>query len=134
MKNLIQSIVEHEGFRSKPYPDPLFGWDVPTFGHGLTYITEEESLQIMQNRITSIHNELKDRLPFYVTLPEDAKGVLIEMAYQMGVNGVLNFKKTMAHIAEREWDKAATEMLNSRWAKQTPGRAESLSDTIKRLG
>jgi hypothetical protein len=42
--SLIESIKANEGFEPKPYPDPLHGWSVPTFGHGLTYITEAESV------------------------------------------------------------------------------------------
>jgi GH24 family phage-related lysozyme (muramidase) len=51
---LIESIKKHEGFRAKPYPDPIRGWDVPTFGHGLTYITEAESAVLVENRIREI--------------------------------------------------------------------------------
>ena len=45
--SVIESIVKHEGFRSKPYPDPIKGWGVPTFGHGLTHITVDESRRLV---------------------------------------------------------------------------------------
>lgn len=45
------------------------------------------------------------------------------MAYQLGVDGLANFKNALANMAARRWNDAADEMLNSRWAKQTPNRA-----------
>ncbi|MGE4501966.1 MAG: hypothetical protein AB7D03_03750 [Thiomicrospira sp.] len=132
--SVIESIVKHEGFRSKPYPDPIRGWDVPTFGHGLTTITEDESRRLVENRVSDIMRQLDMRLPFYRNLPNTAQDVLIEMAYQMGVDGLLEFKNTLAALADARYRTASAEMLDSLWASKTPRRAKTLSDRIKALG
>jgi len=50
--------------------------------------------------------------------------VLQSMAYQMGVQGLAAFKNTLQAVIERRWNDAAAGMLNSRWARQTPERAQ----------
>lgn len=127
MEALLKSIADNEGFSSTAYPDPLSGGKPYTFGHGLTTITESESLQIVKNRVVSITSELSIKLPYFTKLPEDAQEVLIEMAYQMGVNGVLNFKNTLKLIKNGDYVGASAELHNSKWAFQTPRRASKLS-------
>lgn len=131
--SLLDSIEKHEGFRSKPYPDPIHGWDVPTFGHGLTYITEDESRQIVKNRITEIEASLKIKVAGYFNLPHQARNVLVEMAYQMGVPGLMKFKNTLEFIEKEDFQSAADEMLDSVWAKQTPKRAQDLAEIMRHL-
>lgn len=128
--DLIESIKLNEGFRSKPYPDPIHGWDVPTFGHGLTYITELESETIVRKRVESIREEIGRLKPVFKTLNIDRQNTLIEMAYQMGVSGLMNFKKMWAAIEAKNFSLAHDEALDSRWAKQTPKRAVSLANKL----
>jgi lysozyme len=123
MNDLIDSIKSNEGFSAKPYPDPLHGWDVPTFGHGLTYITEAESEMIVRNRVQSIQEEISMRKPVFKTLTEDRQHALIEMAYQMGVNGLMKFRNMWAAIEAKNFELARVEALDSKWAKQTHKRA-----------
>ena len=132
--SVIESIVKHEGFRSKPYPDPIKGWDVPTFGHGLTHIAVDESRRLVENRVSEIMHQLDMRLPFYRELPNAAQDVLIEMAYQLGIAGLLKFKDTLKALSAGKYRTASAEMLDSIWASQTPRRAKTLSDRIKALG
>lgn len=127
MNNLLKSIVEHEGFSPTAYPDPISKGAPYTFGHGLTSITESESLEIVKNRVTSIISALSIKLPYFQKLPEPAKEVLIEMAYQMGVSGLLGFKKTLNFVKIGDYVGASKEMHNSQWAYQTPRRAATLS-------
>ena len=53
--------------------------------------------------------------------------VILSMAFQMGGRGLRKFKKFLAAVEEGDWDTAAEEMLDSRWAKQTPKRCQELS-------
>ena len=124
---LIESIKANEGWESKPYPDPIHGWGVPTFGFGFTYLTEQEGEMILRNRVESIIEQLGVKKPVYKTLTEQRQNALIEMAYQLGVTGLLGFKNMWAAIESGDFDKARYEALNSKWAKQTPARASSVS-------
>lgn len=131
--SVVESIVRHEGFRSVPYPDPIHGWKRPTFGHGITYITEDESLYIVRKRVRHIAEQLQQALPFWTRLPDEVKDVLIEMAYQMGVGGVLRFRKTLDALEHGDYAKAAEEMLDSKWAHQTPKRALELAERVRNV-
>jgi len=66
-------------------------------------------------------------------MPAEAKDVVYEMCYQMGVSGVSMFKKTLLYLENKEFRMASKEMLDSRWARQTPNRANRLSDIIGAL-
>ena len=129
-KALIERIAKNEGFRPKVYK---CSEGVDTFGHGLTYITEEESLHIVAGRVPKKHLKLSD-IDWYKDLPPMVQGVIIEMTYQLGNSGMLKFKKMIANMKEKNWKCAADEMLDSLWAKQTPGRVNLLADIVREHG
>ena len=62
-----------------------------------------------------------------------AIGVVTEMIYQMGYNGVSKFKNTLNYMKNGQWELASIEMLDSKWAIQTPDRATKLSKLIKNI-
>ena len=130
-KALVERIAKNEGFDSKPYKCTE---GVLTIGHGLTYITEEESLHILAGRISKLHLKLLDNIDWYKDLPPEIQGVIIEMCFQMGTTGMLKFKKMIANMKDRNWKGAADEMLDSLWARQTPNRANRLSEIVKEHG
>ncbi|MEO3956522.1 glycoside hydrolase family protein, partial [Chromobacterium piscinae] len=57
--------------------------------------------------------------------------VLLSMAYQMGVDGLAGFKNTLAMITAGNFTGAAAGMLNSKWAKQTPKRAQRHAEVMR---
>jgi lysozyme len=126
-KQLIERIAVNEGFRSEVYK---CSEGVDTFGHGLTYITEEESLDILAKRIPKRHLELMDRVDWYDALPPKVKEVVIEMTYQLGISGMLKFKKMIANMKEKNWQLAANEMKDSLWYRQTKSRCEQLAQIV----
>jgi len=62
-----------------------------------------------------------------------AVGIVTEMIYQMGYNGVSKFKNTLKLIKDGRYQDAGTEMLDSKWARQTDERATDLSNIMKSL-
>ena len=62
-----------------------------------------------------------------------AKGVVVEMCYQLGLRGFSKFKKTIYYLETEQYEEASIEMLDSLWAKQTPNRAKELSAEIASL-
>jgi len=130
-KALIERIGVNEGFRSKPYQCSEGVW---TVGHGLTWLTEEESLHILAGRISQLHLRLLDDLYWYKDIPPEIQGVVIEMCFQMGFVGFCKFKKAIANMKESNWKGAADEMLDSLWAKQTSNRANRLADIVREHG
>ena len=130
-KALIERIGVNEGFRSKPYQCSENVW---TIGHGLTWLTEEESLHILTGRISQLHLKLLDDLDWYKDMPPEVQGILIEMVYQIGFSGVMKFRKMIANMQGKNWKGAADEMLDSLWARQTPSRANRLADIVREHG
>jgi len=128
---VTELIKKHEGFEGMPYNDSL---GFPTIGYGTKLpITEEEAEMLLEYRLKRMIRELIKKEPFFEKLPEDAQKVIADMTYQMGVGGVLKFKKMWAALKERDYKKAADEMLDSRWAKQTPNRAKELAEIMRSL-
>jgi lysozyme len=152
--DLITNIKHHEGFKQYPYIDPViaaypqligiseeemnlikkyFDKLRVTFGIGFTFITMSEADMVLHNRINNIKLELQNKLDYFDTLPKTIQNVLIEMAYQLGINGLLKFKKTLEYCKAGKYSEMAEEMLKSKWAEQTPERAKELSKIVKGL-
>ena len=132
MENLTQRIARHEGLRLHPYKCPA---NKLTIGYGRNLedrgITKDEAMYLLQNDITDIKLNLVDRLPVFTKLNTIRQEVLIEMCYQIGINGVLKFRNMIKALDHNDFNKASIEMLDSRWAKQTPIRAKELSNLMK---
>lgn len=130
MSELLERVLEHEGFRAKPYLDTL---GVSTFGHGLTFITYEESKNIVSLRLDEIENDILSTRDWLFGHSPAILDVLTEMVFQLGMSGTLKFKKMWAALEAQDYSTAADEMLQSLWAKQTPERAKELSDIVRNL-
>lgn len=127
--SLLKDIVKEEGFRSKVYTDTM---GVLTFGHGLTLITEEESLWIVKRRI----KEAEDWVDAFcdrekISLDNFRKLILAHMSYQLGTKGVESFKKMIQALRNMDYDLASDEMKNSKWHIQSPARCERLAKKMK---
>jgi lysozyme len=96
-------------------------------------ITPEESAYLLSNDIDKRQAELLRRIPWVSTLDSVRFGALLNMAFQMGVDGLLGFKNTLAMVRAGDYVQASEGMLNSLWAKQTPARAKRISEQM-RLG
>jgi len=129
---VIESLKEEEGFRGMPYED-IRGY--PTIGYGIKLpITEKEAEILMRYRLLTKINKLSEKEPLFIILPEKAQEVILNMVYQMGVDGVLEFKNMWAALKRGDYKKAADEMLDSKWAKeQTPERAKRLAEIMRSL-
>lgn len=93
-------------------------------------ITPEESAYLLSNDIDKREAELLRRAPWMANLDPVRFGALLNMAFQMGVDGLLGFKNTLAMVRVGDYDGAAVGMLASTWAKQTPERAARISKQV----
>lgn len=120
-----------EGVRKSIYYDTL---NVPTIGIGFNLkegLTFEEIDLVFKHRWARLYEELCSRLPWVSTLDEARQGVLVNMAYNLGVPRLLGFKNMLAAIAAGEWDKARSEALNSIWHSQVGQRASRLAEQLR---
>ena len=132
---LIAQLRRDEGEVLHAYQDHLGFW---TIGIGVLIdkrkgggITQEESEYLFLNRLREKERVLRNKLPWFVRLDDARQGVLLNMAYQMGVEGLLAFKNTLAAVEACDYKKAAEGMLASKWAQQTPARATRLAKQME---
>jgi len=86
---------------------------------------------LLDNDIAEKTAQVLDRLPWAARLDEVRMAVLVGMAFQMGINGLMGFTRTLAAIRDGHYAHAAGRMLDSLWAKQTPGRAKKMARQIE---
>ena len=135
MNDLIKSIKQNEGYVKNVYKDSL-GIDTIGYGFAIKDLELEEDLCdiILDRKLKILISRIESKFQWYKYMPPEVKNVVIEMCYQMGVYGFSCFKKTIAYLQDKKWNEASVEMLDSRWAEQTPHRAREMSDIIKKLG
>jgi lysozyme len=86
---------------------------------------------MLQNDIEDRINELDKRLPWFKNLDEARRGVLLNMAFQMGVVGLMKFETTLKRVESGDYTGAKRSMLQSLWAQQTPARAARLAKQME---
>ena len=125
--DLKQQLIREEGAESCAYQDSLGFW---TIGVGRLIdsrkgggLSNEEIDMLLENDIKRNYEAVLKALPWMEKLSDQRQAVLIEMAFQMGVSGLLQFKRTLGSIEDGQYGEAAVEMLESKWAQQTPMRA-----------
>jgi len=134
MKDIIEQLKIHEGYKSKVYKCTA---GVDTIGVGFAIkdleLSEEVCDLILQEKLELLEERFEKKFDWFKTSPIEVRNVMLNMAYQLGFRGFCKFKKTIAYLEDAEWEKASVEMLDSKWAKQTPNRARELSEIIKSL-
>ena len=136
---LIPDLKADEGCRLEAYPDPLTGGDPWTIGYGATgpAITKNTTWSQamadadLDRRVASLIAQLTSVLPWFATLAPLRQDVLVNMAYNMGLHGLLAFHNTLSFIEAGAYDAAASAMLNSTWARQVPTRANRLAQQMR---
>ena len=131
MENLKEQLVRHEGLRLTVYDCPA-GYKTIGVGRNLEGkgITEEEALYLLENDINYFTDQLRDNLDWFDDIPEEKQQILVNMAFNLGVAGLMNFKNMLSAVEEGRWADASTEMLDSKWAKQVGVRAIELSGAM----
>ena len=132
MENLKDQLIRHEGLRLTVYDCPA-GYKTIGVGRNLEGkgITEEEAMYLLDNDIKDFQESLSRELPWFDSLDECRKNILTNMAFNLGISGLLKFKNTLSAVENKDWEEAASQMLDSRWAEQVGGRAKELSELMK---
>lgn len=125
---MVRQLRLHEGERLRPYRCTA---GKLTIGVGRNLedrgITAQESAYLLANDIAAEERELLRALPWVAKLDEVRQRVLLDMSFNMGIVGLLAFKRTLATIQAGDYQAAASMMLDSKWAGQVGQRAERLS-------
>jgi lysozyme len=128
--SLLDDLKQDEGLRLLPYKDTV---GKLTIGYGLNLdagITEVEANWILQNRVNDIKRSLHSSFNWYRAMDGARQDVIVNMVYNLGLAGVLRFKKMIGSLENQDYDRAAHEMLDSKWATQVGKRAERLAEVM----
>ena len=130
--NLKDQLVRDEELRLKPYTDSV-GKLTIGIGRNLTDkgISFQEAQGLLANDIADATADLEAKLPWTATLDDVRKGALVNMAFNLGIGGLLEFHDFLARMQRGDFSGAAGAMLDSLWARQVGARATRLSIQIQ---
>ncbi|MBB3258243.1 lysozyme [Paraburkholderia bannensis] len=129
-----------EGVRYSIYRDTA---GIPTVGVGhncqisplpagwVCPLTDDQVNQLMTNDITSTLAKLDFNLPWWSGLDEVRQRVIANMAFNMGISGLLTFRNTLTNIKLGYYTAAATGMRASLWARQVGVRSQRLAQAME---
>lgn len=128
---IISQLKLDEGFVSKPTKDTLGNYFV---GYGFDLsggITKTEADMLLAHRVDRLLRVLPNLINGWDNLNSERKAVLVNMAYNLGVSGLLSFKKMLDAIAKNDYSTAADEMKDSKWYFQVGNRAKRLESIMR---
>ena len=132
-QKLKKRIKRNEGFSQKPYKDQL-GFLTIGYGHLISFnerlflekkLSKPKLEKIFLDDFNKSVKDFKNFLKPFTSNRNDSE-LLIEMVFQMGVDGVLKFKKLLQNMSRKDKHLVCFEMMNSLWYKQTPNRVKNL--------
>lgn len=130
--NISDQLMRDESIRLKPYKDSV---GKLTIGVGRNLdddgISQLEAEVLLQNDIAYASEELRTNLPWTERLDDARRGVLLNMAFNMGIHGLLGFKNMLAAVQVGKYTESANEMLDSKWATQVGARAHRLAQQME---
>lgn len=128
-------LVKHEGIILHAYQDSLDFW---TIGVGRLIdarrgggISTKEAMYLLDNDIEEKVEDLNKVIPWWKDLSDNVQIVLVNMTFNLGINGLLGFHHFLEALKNRNYEDASRYMLESRWAGQVGDRAIELSNMIK---
>jgi len=144
LQRLREDLETDEGVKYEIYLDHL---GYPTFGighlireddpeHGEAPGTEVSESRVAEAFEQDVQTVLSDCAKLYSDfdeLPEEAQLVIANMMFNLGYPRLSAFKGMKAGVDARDWNRAADEMIDSRWYKQVTNRAQRLVDRIRAL-
>ena len=129
---LKTDLVRDEGMKLLPYTDTV---GKVTIGVGRNLddvgISDTESLALLDADIDRAIEDLRRNVPWIFDRAEPVQRALVNMCFNLGWPRLSGFKKMWAHLELNEYDRAAAEALNSKWARQVGVRARRLADLIR---
>ena len=128
MDLLREQIKRHEGLRLHPYQDSRGVW---TIGYGHTGPITLEAAEVLLNQ--DIARAVSDfyRMPDWIDkLDITRKRVLVNMIFNLGLQGLKTFKKMLSALERKDYQTAAIELLDSKYARQVGSRAEELAKQL----
>jgi lysozyme len=132
MNKLIEQLKIHEGMKLKPY---LCTSKKLTIGIGRNLddvgISEEEAEMLLKNDIYEATNQLLNAFPWMATFSDVRISAMINFTFNVGIGTVRKFSNTIEYLKNEDWEAAADEMIDSKWAEQVGDRAIQITEQIR---
>ncbi len=130
--DLQSQLIRDEGVRLKIYQDTVGKWTIGV-GRNLSDdgISQSEAMMLLSNDIAATGKALQTAIPWSMALDDVRLGALTNMAFNMGVGGLLQFKNFLAAMQQGNWTEARNQMLDSKWAEQVGSRAQRLAIQVE---
>ena len=129
---ITQELERDEGVRNKVYLDTR---GISTIGVGRNLrdkgLSDDEVAYLLKNDIADCAASLDNALPWWRDMSEVRQRVLLNLRFNLGLNGLLGFVHTLAYMKARNYESAAAGMLGSVWATQVGGRALRLAKMMR---
>jgi lysozyme len=120
-------LVEFEGFRSEVYRCPR-GFPTIGFGHRCRVdhppVDERAALDTLLVDVREANDSARRLVPNLDDLPTPAQHAVVHMIFQLGAKGFYEFANLRKALEKQDFKAASREALASRWANQTPVRAQ----------
>jgi len=132
MVRLRETITRHEGSRLQMYQDSLGIWTIGV-GHNIQEkgISPKVMELMLDEDLEEAISELKRSVSFFSKMPQQVQEALVNLSFNMGIPRLMQFKKTLAYLRNGEFESAADELLDSRYAEQVGRRALEIADMIR---
>lgn len=142
--NILELLEFEEGYREKayyctegyptigiglkigPYKAPLSNYTF-TMSKTVAYADLAERVEVIKAQLATS----KETMVAYDNCNTARKSILESMSYQLGFSGLCKFRKMLNALERSDFQEAANQALDSRWAKQTPNRANRHAEVIK---
>ncbi|MBQ8678067.1 MAG: glycoside hydrolase family protein [Alphaproteobacteria bacterium] len=147
MAEIEKRLEFHEGLRLQPYfctrgkqtigvgrcldTNPLTVQERRVCGDWHHGISRQAAFYLLRNDIKRCVKELKSGIPFFEALDDERQYALIDMCFQLGIRGLLIFRRMIAALGVGNYKEAARQCLDSAYAKQTPARAARIAKCIE---
>jgi lysozyme len=128
---VLADLRRHEGFRDRPYRCTA-GKLTIGFGRNLDDVglRKHEAEVLLRSDVADVVTALDRAHPWWRTMPEGPRRALVNMAFQLGMTRLSQFRNMLAALERGDWPEARRQALDSRWARQTPNRAAEVADMI----
>jgi lysozyme len=128
---LAKQLIEHEGIVLMPY---RCSSNKLTIGVGRNLedngITKDEAMYLLGNDISRTVKDCEHHFDWFHSMPIRVREAVVNLVFNMGVSRFSKFKKTIEYLKNEQWERAGVELLDSRYAEQTTGRAVEIANQI----
>ena len=134
MDKLLEMLKRHEGVESHAY-ECSEGKITVGVGRNIDQeggigLSDDEVDYLLQNDVERVIKELAAEYTWFGDLDDVRRDAMVDISFNLGATRLRLFKRALAAMEEADYKVAATEFLDSKWAKQVGGRALELTDMI----